>query len=192
MPLFNPGFVDPSANQSSPTPGALAETTHRANISSSQAPTSGVLYLMSISLGAGQQVGHIGFCTGATPTTAASHSWQCLLDQGYVLRGHTADGATTNLAASTWYLNALVTPYTAQYTGQYFLGLMIAVSSGAVCTVLGPNFTPVIQTITGASIPVPLVGGQSSTGLTAPGTDGSTTYLAPTTVATNYYMYAAA
>ena len=192
MPLYTPVLADPSGFQSAPTPGVLCETNHRYNISGSSQPTSGTLVIMAVSLQIGQVVGHMGFGTGTTATTAASHWWTVLLDDTYTQQAHSADQTTTNLAASTWYSLAAVAPYTATYTGNYYLGLMIAVSSGSTASILSPTFSPAGQLITGTNVPTPLVGGASTTGLTTPGTDGSTTYIAPTATTPNYYMYAAA
>lgn len=193
MPLYNTVTASVSGNQAVPPNGALAETNHRYNLAGGTLiGTGGALYIMGISLQIGQSVGHIAFCNGATATTAASHWWLSILDSSYVQQGHTADQLTTNVAASTWYNLATVSPYVATYTGPYYLTMMFTVSAGSLPTPLAPNFTPVTQVITGANAPAPLYGGISSTGLTAPGTDGTTTYIAPTAPAPCYYMYCSA
>jgi len=120
------------------------------------------------------------------------HWWAVLLDSSYTLQAHVADQLTAPMAASTWFLPPVVTPYVTTYTGTYYLGLMAATSAGTQPSILAPTFSPIIQLITGANNPGPLLGGPSSTGLTSPGTDGSTTYAAPTTVAQALYMYATA
>jgi hypothetical protein len=185
-------MISPPGEQSYPTPGAIAETCHRYTVSGSSAPTSGVLTIGSIFLTAGQAINHLGFGNGATATTAASHWWLAILDNTYKQLSHTADQLTTNIAASTWYNLATTATFTAAYTGNYYLGIMIAVSSGSVASILSPTFTSVAQLVTGTNVPTPLVGGASTTGLTGPGTDGVTTYSAPTAATPTYYMYAAA
>lgn len=185
-PLLRPG-----RSQSGPMPGALAETADRYLCSSSASPSSGVLTIMQIALEAGESIGHIGFGTGTTPTTSATHWWAALLDVAYTQQAHSADQGAVNLAASTWYSLAMVTPYTASYTGIFYLALLIAVSAGSVASILAPAVTPDAQFITGSSVPTPLLGGPSTTALTTPGTDGSTVYAAPTAAAPAYYMYAA-
>jgi hypothetical protein len=190
------GVVSPllstPATESYPTPGAIAETCHRYNIAGSSTPATGTLYVMAAYLEAGQSVGHIGFGSGSTATTAAAHWWLALLDNTFTLRAHTADQLTANVAASTWYSIATVATYTATYTGCYYLGVMVATSSGNQPSILSPSFSPVTQLVTGANIPTPVLAGTSSTGLTVPGTDGTTAYLAPTGVGPLFYMYAAA
>lgn len=191
MPLYNPTI--PKVYETAPGPGVLAETCHRYTASGTMtATTSGTLYIFSTGLTIGQTVGHIGVCSGSTATTAASHWWLCLLDNTYTLQAHTADQLTTNVAASTWYSLATVAPYTATYTGQYYLGLMVATTAGSQPTFVAPTFSAATQFISGANVPTPLLGGASTTGLTTPGTDGVTTYIAPTAVAGCAYMYAAA
>lgn len=65
-------------------------------------------------------------------------------------------------------------------------------SAGTQPGILVPSFSPVIQLITGANNPGPILGGPSTSSLTSPGTDGVTAYAAPTTVAQALYMYATA
>lgn len=190
MPLY-PAPVY-RAFETSAMPGSIAESCHRYTVSGSMTPTSGSLYLFSTALTIGQSVGHLCIGNGSTATTATSHWWLALLDKTYTLQAHTADQLTTNVAASTWYSLAVANSYTATYTGQYYLGLMVATSAGAQPSFLSPTFSAAAQFITGTNIPTPLLGGVSSTGLTAPGTDGTTQYIAPTATAGCAYMYATA
>lgn len=169
--------------------GALAETIPYYQATTSAAPISGDLYIQSIFLAAGTVVGHIGFAN-TTATTAASHWWLVLLDNTYTVRAITADQTTTNLAATTWYKIATAASYTATYSGRYYLGAMFATSSGSQPTVAAGT-APIAAMITGTSAPTPLFGGLSSTGLTTPGTAGTTVYAAPTAAFTPIYMYAA-
>jgi len=174
-----------------PVPGSLAQSTLYSVCTSALTPTSGTLYLMGIMLGAGQSVGHIGFCTGATAASGPTHWWAALLDQSRVLQAHSADQTSSALPASTWQDLAMVTPYTATYSGQYYVGLTV-VTSTTQPTILAPPNNPDGQFVTGANMPTPVPCGLSSTGLTAPGTDGSTQYLTPTAAGPVFFMYAAA
>jgi hypothetical protein len=173
------------------TTGALAETIPYYQCTTNAAPLSGDLYIQPIFLPAGTAVGHIGFVNGTTATTGTSHWWVVLLDNTYKQQGHSADQTTTVIAASTWKPLALATSYTATYSGRYYLGLMVAITTGSM-----PNpaagTAPIAAMITGTSAPTPLLGGLSSTGETTPGTDGTTVYTAPTAAFTPIYMYAAA
>jgi len=185
-------MISPSVEQSSPSAGAVCETSHRYTIAGTTAPASGTLTISSVSIAAGQPIRSIGWCTGSTAAVNPAHWWAALLDNTYTQQAHTADQLTAPMSASTWFLPPVVTPYTASYTGTYYLGLMVATSAGTQPTVLAPSFAPIIQMITGTNNPGPLIGGPSSAGLTTPGTDGSTAYSAPTTVAPALYMYATA
>ena len=170
--------------------GALAETIPYYQATTSAAPVSGDLYIQSIFLAAGTTVGHIGFAN-TTATTAASHWWLVLLDNTYKVQAVTADQTTTNLAATTWYKIATAASYTATYSGRFYLGAMFATSSGSQPT-MAAGTAPIAAMITGTSAPTPLFGGLSTTGLTTPGTAGTTVYAAPTAAFTPIYMYAAA
>lgn len=185
-------MLSPSVEQSSSSANAVCETSHRYTIAGTAQPASGTLVLMSVSMAAGQQIGHIGWCTGSQAAVNPVHWWACLLDSAFTLQAHTADQLTAPMPASTWQLLPTVAPYVSTYTGVYYLGLMVATSAGTQPSVLAPTFSPIIQLITGANNPGPLLGGPSTTGLTAPGTDGGTVYAAPTTVAQALYMYATA
>jgi hypothetical protein len=182
----NASFV---GEQSFPTANAIVESCHRYAVDGYSALDSGTLHLCSVSLQAGEIVGHIGFCTG-TPASNSTNSWIALLDSSFKQVAHSADQLATNFASSTWHNLAMVTPYTAQYTGCYYFGIMVAVSTGPKCNVLCANTTPAAEMVTGIGVPTPVVGGMSSTGLTGPGTDGVTTYIAPTAVCPIHYMYA--
>lgn len=185
-------MISAPGEQSYPTPGAMTETCHRYTVTSSAAPPSGTLVIMSCFLMAGQKIGHIGFGTGTTPTTSASHWWGVLLDNTFKQQAHTADQGAVNLTASTWYNLATTATFTATYTGQYYLGIMIAVSAGGVATLLTTAAAPAAQMVTGTNVPTPVIGGLSSTAQTTPGTDGVTVYAAPTAASSNFYMYGSA
>jgi hypothetical protein len=185
-------MISPSVEQSSASAGAVCETSHRYTIAGTAAPASGTLVVMSVSMAAGQSIGHIGWCTGSQAAVNPVHWWACLLDSTFTLRAHTADQLTAPMPASTWQLLPVVTPYVSTYTGVYYLGIMVATSAGTQPSILAPTFSPIIQLITGANNPGPILGGPSTASLTAPGTDGSTVYATPTTVTQALYMYATA
>lgn len=167
---------------------ALAESiNHNAVSQTVIQPVSGELQLMSIGLQAGQVVTSIGFCTGVTAAITPTHWWAAVVDKNYLLAAHTADQLTAALPASTWQKLNLTAPYTATYTGLYYLALMVA-SSGTQPSVI--SATVQSQFVSGTNAPTPGVGGRSTTGLTAPGTDGVTTYATPTAIGGYYYAYA--
>lgn len=172
-------------------PGAIAETGNRFAATTAFTPVSGTLYIYSILLVAGESVGHIGFCTGATAANGPTHWWAALLDNGYKQQAHSADQLSTALPGSTWQNLAMVTPFMAAYTGTYYLSLMVTTTTTQP-TVVGNTGIAAAQFITGANVPTPLVNGLSSTAQTVPGTDGVTIFATPTAAAQTMYMYASA
>jgi hypothetical protein len=169
-------------------PGAVAETCFRYSCVNAQLPASGSLYIMSITLTAGQTVGHIGFCTGSQGATSPTHWWAVLLDNTYTQRAHSADQTTTAMPLGTWQKLAMTSAYTATYTGQYYLGIMIDAST--MPNILSPGTNPDGQFITGSGAPTPLLNGVVATGQTTPSADG-TTFSAPSSFGPMFYMYAA-
>lgn len=167
---------------------AIAETiNHNAVSQTVIQPASGELQIMSVGIEAGQTISNIGFCTGNTAATGPTHWWAAILDVNRVQLAHSADQTTTAMGSSTWFKLPMTTPYTTTYTGLYYLALMIA-TSGAQPSILAAQVQGAF--VTGTNVPSPSVGGRSTTGLTVPGTDGVTTYAAPTGIGGFYYAYA--
>jgi hypothetical protein len=189
VPLFNPQPIHPY--ETSVMPGSVAETCHRYTVSNASTPNGGTLYVMSTTLAIGQTVGHLGFCTGSNAAVAPTHWWAAILDNTYTQQAHSADQTNTAIPASTWQNLAMVTPYTASYTGQHYFGLMFTATT-TIPNILAPTFSAAAQLITGSGVPTPVLGGLSTTGLTVPGTDGTTVYAAPTSSGPTFYMYASA
>ena len=180
-----------SAEPSAPVTGGIAETVRRFNVSGTLTPASGSLYIAAVFLPAGTSVGHIGFVTDTTAATGPTHWWVALLDNTYKQQAHSADQTTAAIAASTWFSLALTAPFTTTYSGTYYLALAIATSTTQP-TICASGAVPRPAMITGTNVVAPLVSGVSSTGLTTPGTDGTTTYIAPTAGTNTPYLYAAA
>lgn len=177
------GLIDGPPSGSAPT-GAIAETIPRwACGSSTNTFVSGTLYLQAIWLQAGQTVSSITFMSGGTAATTPTHWWFALVDKNYVLRGHTADQTTGAFAANTAFTKALVTPYVATYTGLHYVGIMMTATGMPTLTEAGINMI-------NASVASPSAGGQSTAGLTTPGTDGTTVYATVTNNAAFAVMYA--
>jgi hypothetical protein len=144
--------------------------------------TSGTVYLTACYLPVGVTIGHISMVTGTgTLKTGGTHGWYCLCDSGYVVRDATADqvdASTVWGVASTEYNLATTAGYVTTYAGLYYVGMMVANSSGTQ-----PNMvanTAMAAGITGLS---PAISGPSSGGAgngtgmtTAPATDGSKTF----------------
>ena len=169
----------------------IAETCHAYTASATATPTSGTLFIQRIFLSAGQSVGHIGFATGLTAANGPTHWWTALLDNGYKQQAHSADQTSTAIPASTWQNLAMATPYTATYTGAYFLAFTI-VTSTTQPTLVSTTTVPNAAMINGSGALTPVPGGTSTAALTVPGTDNSTVYATPTAASNFYYLFATA
>lgn len=169
--------------------GVFSSTAHAFDASGTATPASGTLYLQRIFLPIGQAISNIGFVTGLTAANGPTHWWTVLLDSSCKQQAHSADQTNTAIPASTWQSLAMATPYTATYSGAYFLGVMIATTTTQptlVCTTTVPN----AALIGGTNLIGPVPGGTSSTLQTTPGTDNSTVYTTPTAAANFFYMFA--
>jgi hypothetical protein len=143
--------------------------------------TSGVLYLCEVWLSAGVPVTNWNWIAGSTGSATATHWWGCLLDASRVLRATTADQLTATITASSVETVALGSVYTPPTSGVYYWGLMVAASGMPTSTGTGAAPSSSIMAVLPPA-------GTSSTGLTVPGTVGSTTYnsIAVTGVNTPY------
>jgi len=174
-----PAYMAPNSWQSvyiAPA-GALAETYPRHLVTISVGNTSGTLVLAAIGLPAGLTVTNIIMCVGATAKTGGTHGWYAILDKNFLLQGVTADqtdAATVWGTVNTPQSLALAAPYVTTYAGLYYLGVMVAESAGTM-----PTFNCIAPLQGGINI-APYLGGTSTTGLTTPGTPGTTTYAAIT------------
>lgn len=164
--------------------GAIAQTISPVQIGTSAIPLgSGDMFVHAIELPAGVPVSDITYLIGATAGATVTHAWYALLNSSFLQVGHTADQTSGSLAADTLVTKPLVTPYTPSATAQYWLGIVVVAGTQPT---LGGFSTP--QGAAGfAAIPV---AGASTTALTGPGTDGVTSYAAPTAVADSAYAYA--
>jgi hypothetical protein len=164
------GIVDGPPAGAPPT-GAIGETIPRwAASATTNVKTGGTLYCSAVWLQAGQVVSNISLISGATAASGPTHWWFALLDRNMTLRGHTADQTSGAIAANTLITKALVTPYTATYSGLHYVGVMVTASTTM------PTWLESGIAMANQSVASPPQAGPSSTGLTTPGTDGTTTY----------------
>jgi hypothetical protein len=163
---------------------AIAQTISPAQIGTSAIPIgSGDMFVHAVDLPAGVPVSNISYLIGSTAGATVTHCWFALLNSSFLQVAHSADQTSGSLTANAFTTKAMVTPYTPSAAGQYWLAIVVV--AGTQPTLAGFS-TP--QGGAGfAAIPV---AGASTTGLTGPGTDGSTSYLAPTAVADSAYAYA--
>lgn len=168
------GLVDGPPAGAPPT-GAIAETIPRwAASATTNVKTGGTLYLSAVWLQAGQTVNNISLISGATAASGPTHWWFALIDRNMTLRGHTADQTSGAIAANTLFTKALVTPYVATYSGLHYVGVMVTASTTM------PTWLESGIAMANQSVASPPQAGPSSTGLTTPGTDGTTSYAAVT------------
>ena len=168
--------------------GCIAETLPATLATTATALTSGTLNLAAIHLGTGTTVAQTGFVTGSTAAVAPTHWWACLVDQNLVVKAVTADQTSTALGASTWFPLSFAAAFTTLYSGLYYLGLMIAVTTTQP-TIVGAA-SPNGALVTGTGAPALKLGGSSSTGLTTPPAVGSSV-IAPSAAAATPYLYCA-
>lgn len=159
---------------------ALAETLPRWTCSSAgTSNVSGQLRMQAIYLMKGQTVTNIGILSGSTGATTPTHWWFSLHDSSRVYLRSTADQTTTAWSAAVEKVLALASPFTATYEGLHYIGMMM--TAGIPVNTVGA--TPTISVITA----VPILGGQSTTGLTTAQADGTT---AGAITSTSGQMYA--
>lgn len=168
--------------------GAISQTLPITQAINSTATVSQTLVIASCFISGGYSVGHIGFVTSTTAASSPTHWWTALLDKNYTQLAHSADQLTGAIVASTWFPLAMVTPFVTTYSGNYYLAVLIATSVTQPTLASGPS--PIAAMVTGAGA-LSGLGGASSTGITAPGTDGVTVYSAPTATANVPFLYAA-
>lgn len=169
--------------------GVLTSTAHAFDASGTASPASGTLYIQRVFLPAGLTISKLGFVTGLTAASGPTHWWTALLDNTYKQLAHSADQLTGAIAASTWQNLSLTAPFVTTYSGAYFLAVMIATSTTQP-TLVSTTTVPNAALISGSGLLGPVPGGTSTTGLTAPGTDGTTTYATPTAASNFFYLYA--
>lgn len=175
-------YVQSPAQVSAPRSSAvIASTIPLYAISSSTgAANSGVLYISRVWLYEGQQISDITWLTGSTEGLTLSHGWAAILNASYLQLAHSADVTSGDLAAETFITWPLTEPWTVPATGFYWVGFMVAASTQPSAAISNS------QSAAGfAAFPLT---GPATTGLGAPGTDGTTTYEAPTAAAGTPYI----
>lgn len=151
--------------------GAISESISRlTNMSGSNTPTSGNLYLQALAIPASVSIGHIAFVSGLTAAISPTHWWFCLFDSNRNLLASTADQTTTAFNAST--LTSLpistvaagsASSFTTTYTGLYYVGFMMTATT--LPPLVGTNHVAGDSAIISAA---PILQGTSNTGQTTP------------------------
>ena len=181
------GHVHPTSGLQVPVSawpsGCIAQTLQPVFINtSSTAVTGGQMYIHSVMLAAGVQVSNISYLIGTTAGTTLTHGWFALLNPAFLQVAHTADQTSGGLTASTLVTKPLTSAYTPPSAGQYWLAIVVVASQQPT---LGGFGTP--QGTSGFAVAP--VSGTSTGSLTGPGTDNTTTYLAPQAATNPAYAY---
>jgi hypothetical protein len=186
-----PSWTNPQSWQSTyaAPSGATAETFPACLASTvAAAGNSGTLYVRSIGLAAGVPVNNITFVVGTTAATLAdvTHGWYVLLDSNLVVRAVSADqtGGNWGTINTPVTLSVAGSAYTTTYAGQYYVGLMVAISAGSM---------PLFDTAPGISVGIrnitPLLMASSSSNQTTAPATGSTMAALTSGTNINYYAY---
>ena len=175
-------ILDRQRNFTLPT-AALAQTMDRdnrmANLSSSL--TSGTLRLMQIELPAGLTVSSITAMSGTSGATAPTAQWFGLFDSAFAKLRLTADDGSTAWATNVAKTLNLSSAFTTTYAGRHYVG--VCVVAGTPPTLIG------LETSTQAAVTaVPILGGNSTSGLTDPASCPSTV-ATPTACTQLFYAY---
>jgi hypothetical protein len=145
-----------------------------------------------VALSPGQVISNISFFAIGAATTpthwfTALYRW----NSGTPMQmAHSADQTTTPIAANTLYTLPMVTPYTIPSTGTdtYYLGVSVTATTTPSMPI--PNAAVITSTF-GVNGAAARIQGFNKTGISSPGTDGTTTIASPNTgVASTYWICA--
>lgn len=168
-------FQPPVPANLGPT-GTLAETFPRAlATTNTSALTSGTLFLHGIYLTAGQLVSNIGIISATTAAGTPTNYFFALYDGARALRAQSANQTTTAWAANTAKTLAMTSAYRVPTSGMYYIGLMVTATT--VPTIHGgPAKANAVVSST-----IPILHGNSTTGLTTALPDPAAAITAGTT-----------
>jgi len=165
--------------------GAFAQTIPVGLVNTATgALASGTMQLFAIMLQAGQTVSNITFLTGTTAGTTVTHGWFALLaDSTFTQLAHSTDQTSGSLTASTLITKAMTSAYPVTSSGKYWVAITVVAGTQPTLCV-----ESTVTQVAAAFAACP-VAGAGSTGLTAPGTDGTTTYVTTTAAGSCAYAY---
>ena len=140
------------------------------------APTSGRIVLVPIQLDEGVTISSIAFTSGTTAGATLTNQWFVLCNSAKLALAYTTNDTSTAWASNTRKQLSLASTYTTTYRGRHYLGILITATTV-------PSLKGLSQTATG----IQNVALACDTGLTTPGTAGTTAYTAASTGANIYY-----
>ena len=161
---------------------AVAETFPR-RMATDESPnlTSGALTVSAIGLPHDIEISAVTLFTGHVAGSGVSHGWFCVLDHTATIIAASEDQLTAGWPAQTPVTLDMIEPVTTTVGGLYYLGVSITAT-------LPPNFASAPAQITsGIAALLPLVTGQSSTGMLGMREPG--TQMATITAPTGWAIY---
>lgn len=123
--------------------GCIAETSPRlyTSFSTTTTVTLGQLYATMIVLPGGLLVSSINWLANGT-LTSPTNQWSVLLNNAFQPVGFTNDLTNAAWTSNTVQSFPIASPVRTPYTGLYYLGLLVAASSGSkTLTAIGSSFT---------------------------------------------------
>lgn len=161
--------------------GAFSESIPRYAVASAAGVlTGGTLRLQAVYLPKGVAVANIAWVSGTTAANGPTNWWFGIWDLNRVAKRLTGNQTTTAWAASTEKIVALTSSFTTTYEGLHYLGILMTATT-AVISLAG------MATLAAApQSSVPILGGNSTTGLTTPVAEAGTATAITTTSFTGY------
>lgn len=151
--------ITPTSAATTPTP--IAETIPRSAISivtSIGTLTSATLYMFAVSLPQGAVVSALSVLSGTTAESSGTHAWLALYDSSRNLLASGADNtAAAAVGASAVFTQSMQVPYTATYSGLYYIGICVVATTP-------PTLSGIAGSTTWTGI-APVLAASSSTGL---------------------------
>ena len=169
------GYAQPTASDHS-TFGITSTVPIWATLGNQGAPTSGRIVLVPIELDVNLTISAIAFTSGTTAGVSLTNQWFVLCDSSKVALAYTANDTTTAWGSNTRKQLSLTSSYTTTYRGRHYLGILVTASTPPTLRGLS---------ITGSGIQAYALA--ANTGLTTPGTAGTTAYTGTAASAGVYY-----
>lgn len=149
--------------------GAIVETVPRTagGFAGRNILTSGQLYMCAVWLQAGVSISSITWLSSTQAAVTPTNQWVAIFDSARTYLRLSADDTTGAWAATTAKTFNLTSAYVIPTAGVYYLGVMVAAATV-------PNLVAMANTVGTHINQAPILSGQSTSGLTAPPSEGGT------------------
>lgn len=158
------GYSQPTASDHS-TFGITSTVPIWASLANQGGPTSGRIALVPIELDVNLTISAIAFTSGTTAGVSLTNQWFVLCNSSKLALAYTSNDTTTAWGTNTRKQLSLTSSYTTTYRGRHYLGVLITASTV-------PSLRGLATTGTG----IQTYAFSADTGLTTPGTAGTTAY----------------